>query len=234
MSLAVTLLLMSASEAMAQRRRTLTFRNLQEHDQKPYNFGFSLGLNTINFALTPIEGLQDEYKLEYTLPQQDFGFHIGIVSNLKLNRYMDLRFIPAISFGDRYIEYYEGLFEDGPTKRQDLETTVMEFPLHLKYKSARMMNTRVYVIAGGKYTHDLASIELGVGDEIYARVARNDIHYELGAGYEYYFHYFKFSAEIKASFGILNLARPGEKGARYYDSIDRLNSKSLMFSLMFE
>ena len=31
------------------------------------------------------------------------GFHVGIVSNLKLNEYVDLRFLPGISLGQRKI-----------------------------------------------------------------------------------------------------------------------------------
>ncbi len=227
-------------------QRVFRFQNRLEHDQRPYHFGFSLGINTMNYALRPVEQLESNYGFEYALPEPDYGFHIGIVSNLKLHRYLDLRFIPTISFGDRYLEYYlpdydphnQNTLSDwerrDPHEEQDYEVTMLEFPLHLKYKSARMTNTRVYVLGGFKYTHDLASIELGVGDDILARVARNDLHYELGAGMDHYFYYFKFSAEIKASFGMLDLVREGEAGPEFYNSIDRLNARSIMFSVTFE
>ena len=226
---------------MAQRSR-FRFQNRLDHDERPYHFGFSLGLNTMNYAITPVENLQHIHDFEYVLQEPDYGFHIGIVSNLKLGRFLDLRFIPTISFGDRYIEYYlpentsdnSDWSEGSPDDDQDFEVTTLEFPLHLKYKSARMVNTRVYVIGGFKYTHDLASIELGVGDEILARAARNDVHYELGAGFDHYFYYFKFAAEIKASFGMFNLLGDGVEDAKYYDSIDRLNARSIMISFTFE
>lgn len=219
--------------------------NRLEHDHRPYHFGFSLGINTQNFAIRPVEELEGNYGFEYVLPEPDYGFNIGIVSNLKLSRHFDLRFIPTISFGDRYIEYYFagdindpgslGDWKQGsPGDRQSLEITMLEFPLHLKYKSARMTNTRAYVIGGLKYTHDLASIELGIGDDILARVARNDIHYEIGLGFDHYFFYFKLATEIKASFGLVNLIREGELNPAYYNSIDRLNSRSIMISFTFE
>ncbi len=236
----VSTLFLIPEDAMAQRFR---FQNRLDHDERPYHFGFSLGLNTMNYAITPVEDLQQDYDFEYVLQEPDYGFHIGIVSNLKLGRFLDLRFIPTISFGDRYIEYYlpentsdnSDWSEGSPHNEQDFEVTMLEFPLHLKYKSARMVNTRVYVIGGFKYTHDLASIELGVGDEILARAARNDIHYELGAGFEHYFYYFKFAAEIKASFGMFDLLRKGDLGFEpYHNSIDRLNARSIMISFTFE
>lgn len=228
-------------EAMAQRRnRRIQFLNRLEHDHRPYHFGFSLGVNTMNFSIKPDDDLQAQYGFEYVLPEQDYGFHIGIVSSLKLGQFTDLRFIPTISFGERYLEYYDpggwDPYDPNPRGTQYLEATILEFPLHLKYKSARMTNTRAYVISGLKYTHDLASIELGIGEDILARVGRNDLHYEVGAGFDQYFYYFKFSAEIKLSFGLTNLVRPGEVEPinHYYNSIDRLNSRSLMVSLTFE
>jgi len=239
-------------EVNAQSRRggrVYRFLNILEHDARPYHFGFSLGVNTMNFKLTPVNDLPNQGfpigeigpiaprptdSLRYALPHQDIGFHIGIVSNLKLGRFFDLRFVPAIAFGDRYVEYYEGPFAQGYQELQKFEATVLEFPFHIKYKSVRMTNTRAYVIGGIKYTHDLASTEKGEADEIFARLAQNDLHYEFGVGFDYYFYYFKFSTELKASFGLTNLIRDGNQGSKYFDSIDRLNSRSIMISFLFE
>ena len=238
----ISLLLLSPAETWGQRR-AFGFQNLQEHDFRRYHFGFSLGVNKINFALKP--NYRDP-AFEYTLPEHDYGFHIGIVSNLKLARLWDLRFIPTLSFGDRYIYYYAeedlpdlsigGWSTPPPADKQGVfDPTLLEFPLHLKFKSERMINTRVYVIGGFKYSYDLSSTEEGEGD-LLVRVARNDLHYEMGFGVDYYFYYFKFAAEVKASFGMLNLARPGSDifDRRFYSSIDRLNSKSIMISFLFE
>ncbi len=234
------IMLLAPLTTNAQRGgRILRFENRLEHDHRPYHFGFSLGLNTMNYAVRTVENLETAHNFEYVLPEPNYGFHIGIVSNLKINDYLDLRFIPAISFGDRFLEYYMpagngNTWHRNPDTDQDFEVTMLEFPLHMKYKSARMTNTRAYVLGGFKYTHDLASIELGVGDNILARVGRNDIHYEVGVGFDHYFFYFKFAAELKASFGITNLIRPGEEATRYYDSIDRLNARSILISFTFE
>lgn len=221
-----------AGEAVAQGRKAFGYQNLQHHDDKPYHFGFSLGVNRMNFALRPVE--KQFPNIRNVFPEPSVGFHIGIVSNLKLDDYLDLRFIPTLAFGDRYVEFYTGGY--GPDEwevRQELEATIMEFPLHIKYKSARMTNTRAYVIGGFKYTHDLASKDELEGD-LYLAVARNDIHYEMGVGFDYYFYYFKFAMEIKASFGIGELKRRVAGQDAFYDPIDRLNSKTIMVSFLFE
>jgi hypothetical protein len=242
--LLVALALVIPEEASAQRRggRIFRFQNILEHDQRPYHFGFTVGLNTLNFALSPKQKLSQDYQFTYILPTQDYGVHVGIVSNLKLHQYFDLRFIPTFAFGDRYIDYYYDDYEDGYTDRQVLEPYFLDFPLHIKYKSARMTNTRAYVIGGVKYSYDLGSYE-GRGttdDPLFLRTAKHDFHYEVGVGFDHYFYYFKFSTEIKASFGFRNLVLDGEKdivfGAeeRHWNSIDRLNSRTIMISFLFE
>ena len=241
----ITLILLWPGDASAQRisNRVFRFQNRIEHDQRPYHFGFTLGFNSMQFAVKPAEDLQETHGFQHVLVEPDFGFHIGIVSNLKLTDFLDLRFVPTISFADRHIEYYTDYYSYGPDgdasydERQELEVTMLEFPFHIKYKSERMLNTRAYVLGGFKYTHDLASIEhatSGGTGNVLARVARNDLHYEVGVGFDHYFYFFKFSTEVKASFGMGNLVRDGDDNARYYDSINRLSDRAIMISLLFE
>jgi hypothetical protein len=230
--------------AHSQRSRAFGIENYQRHDQKDYHFGFSLGFNKLNFSLKPISNLHNvefagnliaEFDtLKSVLPEAEYGFNIGIVSNLRLADQWDLRFIPTLTFGDRNI-VYRGVKNGSPiTRTQQLESTFVDFPLHLKYKSVRMSNTRVYVIGGLKYSHDLASNEdkEDFEDEILVRIGKNDFFYEMGAGFEYYFEFFKFSTEVKASFGVRDML--SRENSMFANSIDRLNSKIIMVSFLFE
>lgn len=237
----------SVQPAVAQRQKAFKFENLPYHDQKPYHFGFSLGVNIMDFALKPISNFHNvemngnginaaaEFDtLHSVLTRSENGFNIGIVSNLRLTDQLDLRFIPTLTFGDRNI-IYSGVKNGNPiTRTQPIESTFIDFPLHLKYKSIRMTNTRVYVIGGIKYSHDLASVEdkEDIDEEILARIGKNDYFFEIGAGFDYYFYYFKFSTEIKASFGVKNMLK--QENTMFTNSIDRLNSKIIMISFLFE
>ncbi len=240
--LLVALALVFPEDASGQRRsgRVFRFQNILEHDLRPYHYGFTVGYNRMNFSLRPIENMEDLFGFEYVLPKPTQGFHVGIVGNLKLSSYFDLRFIPTYVYQqDRLLRYYitDEYHKPNPNPvKEEFETNILEFPLHVKYKSARMTNTRAYVIGGIKYTHDLSNPSgIPTGDKkIYLRINGNDLHYELGVGFDHYFYYFKFSTEIKASFGMLNLKRPGEEGDYYYNAIDRLNSRSIMISFLFE
>ena len=69
-------------------------------------------------------------------------------------KYLDIRFLPGVSFGQRVIRYYkDGVFIITPQK---LESSFLEFPLLLKLKGDRLNNVRPYVIRGLNYRYDLA------------------------------------------------------------------------------
>jgi len=238
---------------MAQRK-AFNQENLSHYDHKPYHFGFSLGFNKMNFSLKPVESLYElnesttdyaDFGPLYTIqPESELGFHIGIVSNLKISPVFDLRFVPTLAFGDRGIAY-EYQRQNSTTNnepgivRQLFEATTIDFPLHIKYKSVRISNARAYMLGGVKFSTDLSSNQNKDGSDeggiIYSRTAKNDFHYELGLGFDYYFQFFKFSTEVKASFGMRNLFMPGETTSPIFNnSIDRLNSKVIMVSFLFE
>jgi hypothetical protein len=70
------------------------------------------------------------------------GFHVHALSNLRLTDNFDFRFTPGIAFGGlREINYVQAdqqslLIdpEDNPVK---VESNFLEFPMLIKYKSAR-------------------------------------------------------------------------------------------------
>ncbi len=245
--LLVLMLVGGLHQVHAQVQKSFKFENLPYYDQKPYHFGFSLGVNKMDFALKPISNLHQvemspsditvlaEFDtLQSVLSKAENGFHIGIVSNLRLSNQLDLRFIPTLSFGDRNLVYSGRKNGDHITRTQPLESTFIDFPLHLKYKSVRMLNTRVYVIGGVKYSFDLASTEdkEDAEEETLARIGKNDFFYEFGVGFDYYFFYFKFSTEIKASLGMRDML--ARENTMFTNSIERLNSKIIMVSFLFE
>ncbi len=237
--------LLKPFSAGAQIQKSFKPENLPFHDQKPYHFGFSLGFNKLDFALKPIENLEmvefsgmtgsPEFDTLYTVTTQpENGFNIGIVSNLRLGNQFDLRFVPTLTFGDRNIIYEGRKNGDNIRRTAPIESTFIDFPLHIKYKSVRMLNTRVYVIGGLKYSYDLASVEdkEDFENELLASISRHDFFYELGVGFDYYFYYFKFSTEIKSSFGMRDMLK--RDNSMFSNSIDRLNSKVIMISFLFE
>ncbi len=100
------------------------------------------------------------------------GFQVSIVSDLRMNKNWNLRFLPGISFGSREIYFYE--YTDGMVgevkeiNRVDnpvpLGPAFLDFPLHLKYRSDRDANYRPYLVGGLNFRYDMSAKKPGVYD----------------------------------------------------------------------
>ena len=182
-------------------------QNLARYDFQKIHFGFTLGINELNFNLQKNSNTitNDTLKTIYTKSQK--GFNLGIVSNLRLGKYTDLRFVPALIFGERQLEYgFLNNANSNNEKLKKIESTLLEFPVYLKYKSERYNNFRAYIMSGIKYSMDIASQDEidDEGQEI-VKLKKNDLMGEIGFGLDFYLEYFKFSPQIKISHGLINL-----------------------------
>ena len=209
-------------------------QNLARYDFQKIHFGFTLGINNLNFNLQQNTKIttNDSLKTIHTKGQK--GFNLGIVSNLRLGKYTDLRFVPALIFGERLLDY---TFLDSLNTYNDeikrIESTILDFPIYIKYKSDRYNNFRVYVIGGLKYSMDIASQDKidDEGQDI-VKLKRNDLMGEIGFGIDFYLEYFKFSPQIKLSQGFINLLKTDQ--SIYTQSISNLATNGWMLSFTFE
>lgn len=227
-------------------------RNLPNYDNSPYHFGFVLGMNQMLFSVKTNPGFQDisYYALQtpdlfadssklYGLEHKPaFGFTIGIVSNLRIGDYLDLRFIPSLSFGERDLQYSVlTYFEDEVSQSvisKKIQSTFIEFPLQIKYKGNRLNNIRPYWLVGAKYALDLASDskKKEESNNIYVALERNDVYADLGGGIDIYTTFFKFGIELKMSYGLRDILK--RQGNIYTLPVDRINSKLFLLSFTFE
>jgi hypothetical protein len=195
------------------------------------HFGFLLGLNSLDFKITPQAYQADT--LYILKSQEQKGFNLGIVSNFRLGRNADLRFLPTLSFAERDINYTIEIDGELENIRKDVASTFLAFPLSLKFKSNRYNNGRAYLMSGLKYSLDLASQE-GIDDEgqDLIKLNKHDFLYEVGFGIDFYLEYFKFSPELKASFGLVDMLVHDD--TQYSNSIKRLASHGFTITLTFE
>lgn len=216
----------------AQKRKVL---NLPNYDKQNIHFGFLLGVNSLTFIPKPVKDIRSVDSLLVVDQESALGFGIGIVSNLHLGDNFDLRFLPTLTFGERILNYTIRLnAQDSVISRaKRVESTLLEFPLLIKFKSARLNNGRAYVIGGIKPVIDLASQDKvdDQGERI-LKLRRNDINYEIGFGFDFYSQYFKFTPEIKMAYGLSNLLV--DEGNIYTDGLRAIHSKALYISFTFE
>jgi hypothetical protein len=206
-------------------------QNDPKYDYKRIHFGFTVGLNTMDFGIRRPD-------LTDTIPLKLFfadvsrispGFQVSIVSDLRLVDYFSLRFLPGITFGQRKLYFYRN--DTTLERKVELESSFLDFPLVVKYKSKRVNNYAPYFIGGFNVRYDLATRKEA---NKYIELNPFDIYFEIGFGIDYYLKYFKFSTELKLSTGLRNVLDTGAGDLQYYGSIDRLNSYLVMLCFHFE
>lgn len=234
----------------AQKRKVLNLPDYYEREA--YSFGFILAANNMLFTIKPVDNLSfikweadqspdifaDSLYVYEITSNGTPGFSIGIVGSLVVGRYATLRFVPALSFGERMINYSILAYKDGESSLIEVEksitSTLIEFPLFLKYRSKRLNNFGAYVTGGLKYTLDLASQNKSDNNlnDAKIKINKHDLMAEVGVGVDFYTNYFKFGTEIRMGYGFFNLIK--KEGNLYTDSIERLNSKIFLLSFTFE
>ncbi|EOR96234.1 PorT protein [Arcticibacter svalbardensis MN12-7] len=161
------------------------------------------------------------------------GFGLGLVTDLRLTNFSNLRFTPALVFADKELQYgYHSL-----VLVKKVQSTTVDLPLGVKLKSERRKNFRVYMIAGGKYSRNIVSkkklddTDL-IDQEKLVWMKSGYFSYEAGVGLDFYFEYFKMSPEIKFSQSFANVLE--RRGNDFDRPIDRLYHKGIQISLFFE
>ncbi len=210
-------------------------KNDSWYDDKPLHFGFSLGINLMDFNITRS---QNNYQVDSLYPEVSVlnpGINIQIITNLRPGKYFDFRFLPGVAFGQRNVRFYKS--GELVNERQRIESSYLEFPFLLKYKGARLNNVRPYIIGGLNFRYDLAG-KKEYDDEkpIYLRLKRADLYYEFGAGLDFYLPYFKFSVELKMSNGLRDIIvhDPAPGNPQFVNSIERMQSQIWIVAFHFE
>lgn len=221
--------------------------NLPHEDLKTLHWGFTVGVNSMDFA---IKRNPDAAQFVYAdvIGFQPAGFQVNIVSDLRLSDYWNLRFLPGINLGSRNIIFFDPLSWEPVVINRDNGTdeTVMtvgssflDFPVLFKYRSVRENNYRPYVIGGLSYRIDMSargnfSDDANDNDRILLK--KNDVYLETGFGIDSYLQYFKFSSEIKLAVGLLNVMSDAVYPNQEYfaNSISSLRSFLVMVNFHFE
>ena len=209
--------------------------NLQKYDKKLFHFGFSVGYNLFDFNIKTNAYYPQSDSLLVINTKAVSGFSLGIVTDLRIWEYFDLRFIPGLSFGERVLNYQFANKVKEDDKQRRVESVYLDLPLLFKIKSSRMHNVRIYVIGGVQYSLDLISNQKKQSkrpNEMLVKLNKNDVQGQVGFGLDFYCTYFKLTTEVKMGFGMLNLLVPEDHV--YTSNITSVKSKTLQVSLIFE
>ncbi|PPK86693.1 putative protein-translocating porin PorT [Neolewinella xylanilytica] len=177
--------------------------NFYDFQSKPYYFGITLGFNSSRY--TPYRS-KDFIYTDSIIGVESLngpGFNLNLIGNLKLGKYFDFRFTPGFSFAERTLNYTQSTV-NRVESQEKIESVFLELPFYFRYKSAPYRDKRLFLVAGMKYSYDVATESRTRQAEELVRISPHDFAVEYGAGIQIFFPYFILSPEFKISHGIGN------------------------------
>ena len=222
------LLLTGQSQSAGAQAKVM---NMADHDQKAYYFGLTFGFNLAQFRIryTDAFALTDTFKT--IQPYWGPGFNLGLMGNLRLSKYVDLRTVPSLLFAEKRLDFNTPRRDS--IQKRTIESIYFTFPLQFKFKSDRIRNFRFYALGGGKMDIDLASNARSRKTNEFLKFKAFDAGYELGVGFEFYYPNFIFSPEIKVSQGLVDqIFRDGNLPLT--NAIQSITTRSILISIHLE
>lgn len=208
-------------------------RNLRLYDQRPIHFGFYVGVNVYDFQLRMNRDISAVPKFYSIETEASPGYSVGIVSDLRLGHNLNLRFLPSFVNSERklLIDMEHPFTGVRSVEERLIESSLIQAPFELKFKTDRIHNHRWYVLTGFTYSYDLSSKE-DLDDDLIFKLNSSDLSYDFGIGMDIYFEYFKLSPQIKAFWGVADLNVPD--GTIPVSGLESTRTRGILFSFTFE
>ena len=210
------------------------YKNQQNWDKQPVHWGYFLGFNSYNFKYDYSASFFDKHGSNQILVKSSTGFNVGLVGNLRVMEYLDLRFEPGLYYSKRTLFYPHVINPNRQTK--EVNSTYIHFPLLLKFSALRTGNIRPYLLAGVSESLNLSSRHNSKEDN-YAgtfRMKKWTANYELGLGIDLYFEHFKFSPSIRGVFVLQDeLIRDNRVDSQFTGDIESLKTRGVFVNFTF-
>ncbi len=223
----VALLPLAAQERKVQKRPYI--------DERRLHYGFLVGLHMQDMELKN-NGYIDPASGERWYAEVDNynpGFSVGVLGELRLNKYLSLRLVPTLHFGQKHVTFHEQT--SGRDSTQNIKSTYLTLPINLKVAAPRFNNYRPYLVFGASPAFDLT-----VRKHRALLTEPLDCFLEVGVGCDFYFSFFKMIPELKFCFGLRDILQKNRDDLidrsmlKYTNSLDGATSKMIVFTLYFE
>ncbi len=240
----ITLALLLPLRSSGQER---IVQNRPYTDLRPFHFGIHVGthmqdiefVNSGTVTVTSEDGTTYNSFISCDQDRMDPGFNVGVLGELRLSEFFQLRIAPAIYFGSRHLSFYnhtESTAETPVTKQQDMKTAYVLSSFDLIFAAPRLNNHRVYIMTGVAPALNLT----GKANDC-IRLKKYQTFVELGLGIDEYLPYFKCRPELKFMFGLgnnLDTEHPNElrdlNMVKYAHSVSEAHTKMITLTFYFE
>ena len=161
------------------------------------------------------------------------GFNVGLVGDLYICPYLNLRFTPTLLFGNKTVELRE---DHSDTRRTvDLKSTYIMMPVSIKYSAKRLNNYCPYLSLGVAPTIDISKKRNDL-----LRLNTYDTYLEVGVGCDIYLPFFKLIPELKFCFGLSDVVKHKRNDLvdpldiKYTQAVSKAFSRLVVLSIYFE
>lgn len=227
----LAVLLCISQEGYSQKKRWVN-QNNPNYDERKLSYGFLIGLHSTAYQIkyadrfvTP--DLDTVYSIE---PGWSPGFSLGFIVNYRLTDLLDFRITPKVAFYEHTLRYL--YTDETPTEEKLVETTMVELPFLLKYKSERRGNIRMYMVGGVKPGLEASGKKAMENVSSNVGITSMNLSLEAGFGFDLYYPLFKFSPEIRFSRGIVNILENTTN--QYGQPLERVNTNTITLYLLFQ
>lgn len=203
--------------------------NKENFDKKRWSWGYYLGMNMYDF------------QIKYNDQGEDIdvgkspSFNVGLIGNLRINEYLDLRLEPGVVFSNRTLTFPN--FTEENDRFRDVNSSYVHIPLLLKFSAKRINNFKPFIVGGASVSHNLSSNEDNPQDNSAGqfRLKTQNYYYEVGFGVDIYFDYFKFTPSIRGVFGMGNeLVRDEDPNSPWTSNIESLKTRGIFLNFTFQ
>lgn len=222
-----------AQTANAQLFNKERLANLETFDNKFLTYGYFLGFNSYDFKIEYEDQAQDN-NTDIIVESQS-GFNVGLVGDMRINRYINLRLEPGLYFAQRNL-IFPNLEEERDFLRET-KSTYIHVPLLVKFSTERLNNFKPFVVAGISRSFNLSSNEANPEDNEQGqfRMTTGTSYFELGFGVDFYLFYFKFTPSIRGVFATSDeLIADDSPNSPWTGNISKLSTRGVFVNFTFQ
>lgn len=232
-TLLLLLLLLAGKPLLAQEGSREYY--LPAYDDRFLTYGFTIGGHTST--------LRTKFSTEFTqqnsftdtlniLPKNAFGFSIGFLASFRAAEYLNIRVMPKVAFYDYALAFETSGPNTEDTKDLVVDFTTVDIPVSLKFHSMRRGNHRMFLAGGVTPIIDVTGKKKKEENtESGLRLDGNNLTADVSFGADFYFPLFKFSPEIRYSYGLRDVL--DNKTNKVGRAFDRLGTHIIGVYLVF-
>ncbi|MDY8138816.1 porin family protein [Aquimarina sp. 2201CG5-10] len=233
----VIAILVGVQDMNAQLFSKERVQNLQNFDKPRLSWGYILGFNSydFNFDYAPVDA-NGNFETDIIV-KSSLGFNVGLLGNMRINEYLDLRLEPMVTFSQRNLTFVGSDFTTSSESLREVKSTYIHIPLLLKISTKRLNNFKPFVVGGISTSINLSSNEDNPDDNSAGefRMKTNTNYYEIGFGIDFYLQYFKFTPSIRGIFAMSDeLVRDNDPNSPYTSTIDKMSTRGIFINFTFQ